>query len=180
MTKKALILIDIQNDYFEGGALQLVNPTPAADTAKRLLAQARAEGDLIVHIQHVSLVDEQPFMKPGTPGIEIHSSVAPLSDEVVVQKHYPNSFWQTDLEAVLKEANITELTIAGMMTHMCVSTTARGAMERGYATTVVTDACATMDLPFNDELIPAETVHKTALAEVANLVQLKTAADLLA
>lgn len=93
----------------------------------------------------------------------------PKGGEVVITKGYPNAFWETELEAVLNQCDVTSIVIVGMMTHMCVSTTTRAAMERGFMVKVIADACATRSLSLFGEDISAEMVHATALAELQML-----------
>lgn len=166
MKNTVLVLIDIQNDYFPNGALVLDGANAAATKANQLLKLFRDKQLPIIHIQHETTKLEMGFMLPSSFGQKLHNSVSPLNNEACFTKHYPNAFWQTELETDLKEKNIENLVIVGMMTHMCVSTTARAAMERGFKTTIIHDACATRSLEFDGEVIPGETVHKTALAEL--------------
>jgi len=166
MKNTALVIIDIQNDYFSNGVLALDGAIDAANKAQNLLDTFRDKQLPIIHIQHETIKQEMGFMLPGSYGQKIHESVEPLAEEVCFTKHYPNAFWQTNLEAYLNEHNIEHLILTGMMTHMCVSTTARAAMERGFRTTIIQDACATSTLEFDGAVIPEETVHKTALAEL--------------
>lgn len=166
MKNLALILIDIQNDYFDQGALTLVGADRAAKNASTLLSLFREKKLPVIHIQHETLKPEMGFMLPGTRGQEIHSIVSPNAEETCLTKHYPNAFWKTELEDKLKEQNITHVVIAGMMTHMCVSTTVRAAMERGFQVTTIQDACATKSLVLDNIEIPADVVHQTALAEL--------------
>lgn len=166
MKNTALIIIDIQNDYFPGGALTLDGADVAAEKAKQLLNVFREQKLPIVHIQHENIKPEMGLMLPGSLGQKINDSVEPEKSETCFTKHYPSAFWQTGLETYLKELNIQHLVIAGMMTHMCVSSTARAAMERGFLTTLIQDACATRAIEFDGALISAETVHKTAFAEL--------------
>ena len=173
MDNTALILIDIQNDYFPGGALALEQPELAAEKAVQLLGMFREQQLPIVHIQHENLKPELPFMRPGSKGQSIHSNVQPMANEQCFIKHYPNAFWNTGLEQYLKDHGITRLVIAGMMTHMCVSSTTRAAMERGFEVTVIQDACATRALELNGIEISSETVHRTSLAELTLIAQVK-------
>ena len=166
MKNTALILIDIQNDYFDGGALTLAGANFAAEKASSLLSMFRTKQLPIIHIQHETLKPEMGFMLPGTEGQKIHASVTPNEGETCLTKYYPNAFWNTELDDKLKAQNITNVVIAGMMTHMCVSTTIRAAMERGFQVTAIQDACATRSLSLGNEEIPANIVHKTALAEL--------------
>lgn len=90
MSKQALIIIDIQNDYFPGGKWTLDGADQAADNAARLLAAARQRGDLVVHVRHEFDTADAPFFTPGSRGAAIHAKVEPLPGEPVVLKH---KFW---------------------------------------------------------------------------------------
>src|SRR5665647_89414 len=106
---RGLLIVDIQRDYFPGGAHPLVAPEAAAERARDLLAAFRAAGDPVVHVQHVWDAPDAAFMRPGTRGIEIHDSVAPLAGEQVVQKTHPNSFLETPLEETLHAAGVDQV-----------------------------------------------------------------------
>jgi len=162
--KTALLVIDIQNDYFPGGKYPLVNPLEAAKNAYELLQCFREQGEYHVHIQHVSRKPDAPFFVSGDRGTDIHDSVAHFEGEPIVQKHNPNSFLETKLLDMLKEWEIERVIITGMMTHMCVDATARAASDFGFQVIVAEDACATRDLQYGDITIPAEHVHKAFLA----------------
>jgi nicotinamidase-related amidase len=183
--KTALILIDIQNDYFPGGKMELVNPLAAAKSAYELL-QCFREHDLYhVHIQHVATKPGATFFLPDDSGADIHDSVAHFEGEPLVIKHHPNSFRETRLDEMLKVNGIERVIITGMMTHMCVDATARAAADLGYKILVAEDACATRDLKYGDTVIPADHVHKAFLAALrsygevmpANQVMARLAAD---
>ena len=118
--KKALIIIDIQNDYFEGGANPLVGSLEASINAKALLKDFREKSLPVIHIQQFSTRAGSTFFIPNTKGAEIHENVMPMSGEKIIAKNYPNSFRETDLLKYLKSNNITDLVICGMMTQMCV------------------------------------------------------------
>ena len=160
---KALLLIDIQKEYFENGALELVNPIAASENAKKLLEHFRKENGTIVHVQHIS-VEGVPFFVPGTKGVEIHENVKPLAREKVIIKQFPNSFRGTDLLEYLQSNEITHLVIAGMMTHMCIDAGTRVAVDFGFECTVIADACATMNLQINGHEVKATDVHNAFLA----------------
>lgn len=165
MNKPALIIIDIQNDYFEGGNIPLVNPVEASVNAGKVLEHFRANNLPIAHIQHVSANPEaMPIFVEGTKGIEIHENVKPLDGEKVFQKYYPNSFRETGLLDYLKANDITEVIITGMMTHMCVDATTRAAFDFGYKCTVIGDTCASRDLEINGKTVKADDVHHAFLA----------------
>ncbi|VAW74796.1 Isochorismatase [hydrothermal vent metagenome] len=177
MKNTALIIIDIQNDYFPGGALTLDRADAAADKASKLLNMFREQKLPIVHIQHENTKLEMGFMLPGTFGQKIKEGLEPNNLETCFTKYYPSAFWQTELETHLKGLNIQHLVIAGMMTHMCVSSTTRAAMERGFLTTIIQDSCATRALEFDGDVISGETVHKTALAELTLISKITSLND---
>lgn len=157
---KALIIIDIQNDYFPNGNMELVNPEKAAGNAVKILDWFRKHHkDNIFHVQHIAANPALGFFLPGTEGAEIHRSIQPLENEDVIIKNFPNSFLKTSLESKLKEKEITEVIIVGMMTHMCIDATVRAAVDLGYVTTLIEDACATRDLSYEGNDVPAELVH---------------------
>ncbi len=162
--KTALLLIDIQNDYFPGGAMELEGTLEAARKAYALL-QCFREHDLPhIHIQHLSTRPGATFFLPGTRGADIHDSVAHFEGEPLVQKHFPNSFRETNLLELLSGWGVERVIITGMMTHMCVDATARAAADLGFQVVVVADACATRTLTYGETAIPADHVHKAFLA----------------
>ena len=162
--QSALILIDLQNDYFPGGAMELVGITQAAAQARELLAARRQARLPIFHIQHVALGPGATFFRPDTPGVEINESVRPLPGEALIQKHYPNAFRETGLLEALNNAGAEEVIICGAMSHMCVDATTRAAFDFGFKCTVIHNACATRDLTFEGLTIPAAQVHGAFMA----------------
>jgi nicotinamidase-related amidase len=160
----ALLLIDLQNDYFPGGAMELADMTRAAAKARDLLAACRQARRPIFHIQHLALGPGATFFRPGTPGAEIHESVRPRSGEPVILKHFPNAFRDTGLLETLKNAGVEEVIICGAMSHMCIDATTRAAFDSGFTCTVIHDACATRDLAFQGLTIPAAQVHGAFMA----------------
>lgn len=166
---QALLIIDIQNDYFPGGAMELVGSPEAGRKAGELLAAFRAGSLPVVHIQHLSTRPGAAFFLPGTTGAEIHPCVAPAGSEPIFRKNYPNSFRDTGLLEYLQENRITSLVIAGMMTHMCVDTTVRAAFDLGFACTLAHDACATRDLVFGGQTTTAEQVQTAYVAALGAL-----------
>jgi nicotinamidase-related amidase len=165
---RGLVIVDIQNDYFPGGGHPLVGPEAAAAAAARLLAGFRSSGDPVFHVRHVWDENEATFMRPGTDGAEIHQGVEPADGEPVISKEHPNSFRDTELEAGLRAAGVDEVVVCGMMTSMCVDATVRAAVDLGFETTVAHDACATCDLEFDGQVVPAASVHAAFLAALAD------------
>ena len=163
---KALLIIDIQNDYFKGGAYELVNPQIASLNAKKLLEKFRDKSLPIFHIQHISTRKNATFFLPNTNGVLIHEDVKRLENEIVISKNFPNSFSKTSLLEELKKQNITELVICGMMTHMCIDATTRAAFDLGFDCIVSYDACCTKDLEFNKNKIMARDVHDSFMASL--------------
>ena len=162
-----LILIDLQNDYFVGGNMELVNIGQATENARRLLKQFRKKNLPIIHIQHISIRPEATFFLSNTKGVEINEMVSPLRDEKIVQKNYPNSFRETELLEILKETKNDTVVICGAMSHMCVDATTRAAFDYGFNCVVVEDACATRNLVFKEKTIKASDVHASFMAALA-------------
>ncbi len=173
--KTSLLLIDIQNDYFPGGKMELVRPLEAAKKAYELLQCFREHHQHHVHIQHVATKPDATFFLPDGHGADIHDSVAHFVGEPLVIKHFPNSFRETNLLELLKAEKTERVVITGMMTHMCVDATARAAADYGFQVIVVEDACATRDLKYKDTTIPADQVHKAFLAALKSYGQVMTA-----
>ena len=165
----ALLIVDIQNDYFPGGAMEVVGAEAAAIQAATLLATFRQRARPIVHIQHIAARPGATFFLPNTVGAEIHEAVLPLTEEVVFQKHFPNSFRETPLLEHLKSLGVDQLVIAGMMTHMCIDTTTRAASDLGFRCYLAHDGCATRTLSFNGVQVAAESVQTAYLAALNGL-----------
>ncbi|MNB84689.1 Streptothricin hydrolase [compost metagenome] len=167
MAKQALIVVDIQNDYFPQGKWPLVGADAAADNAVRLIKAFRDAGDPVVHIRHEFTSAEAPFFTPNSEGAKLHPKVINRADEPVVLKHFVNSFRETELKSILDEQGIKELVVVGSMSHMCVDGITRAAADFGYTVTVIHDACATRDLEFNGVTVPAAQVHAAFMAALA-------------
>ena len=168
MSNQALILVDIQNDYFPGGAMELVRMEEAATNAAKILADARRSGTRVFHIQHIAQNANATFFLPNTAGADHHELVRPADDEVLIQKHYPSAFRETGLAEQLNDENLTELQIVGAMSHMCIDATTRAAFDAGFSCTVVQDACATRDLTFNGRDVDAADVHAAFMAALSS------------
>jgi nicotinamidase-related amidase len=162
--RTALLLVDIQREYFPGGAMPLDGPVEAAVQAGTLLARFRYNHLPAVFVQHVSVNPEAASFRLGCPGVSLYTSIRPLPGEAVVRKHYPNSFRETNLLELLRADEVSRLVICGMMTHMCIDATTRAACDYGFACIVAADACATRDLSFAGEPVPAAMVQRAFLA----------------
>jgi len=164
MTKSALIVVDIQNDYFPGGKWPLVGIDAAADNSARVIAGARDAGDLVVHIRHEFRSADAPFFTPGSKGAEIHPKAMNRDGETVILKHFVNAFRKTGLKELLDGNGITDVVVIGAMSHMCIDAVTRAANDFGYGVTVVHDACASRDLEFNGVTVPAAQAHAAFMA----------------
>ncbi len=161
-----LLLIDMQREYLDG-LLPLPDAAPAVAEAARLLTAARRAGAGIVHVLHRGKASGA--FDPSGTGFTPAPSLAPLEGEAVVEKGLPNAFAGTDLAARLEELGDRPLIVCGFMTHMCVSSTVRAALDRGASPTVVASAAATRALP--DPLggvLEASQIHRAALAALAD------------
>ena len=162
----ALVLIDMQNEYKQG-PVAVSDPAAAMAAAAQLLAAARRSGAPIFHIAHRGRPGGL-FDRQAERG-RIADEVAPRPGEPVIEKELPNAFAGTELAARIEAAGRKELILAGFMTHLCVSSTARSALDLGYWITIDAASCGTRDLPDGrGGVIPAATVHAVALAELAD------------
>ena len=164
MPDTALLIIDIQNDYFPGGAMELEGSDAAGAKAAIAIKSFREKNLPVIHVRHLSVRPGATFFIPGTKGAEIHASVKPNGGEAVIEKNFPNSFRGTALEARLNDSGIKNLVVAGMMTHMCVDASVRHAADLGYKVTLLGDACATRAQSYGGETVPARQVHAAFLA----------------
>lgn len=167
MKKRALIVVDLQNEYLPTGKLPLPGIEAAAANAARVIADARNKGMAVFHIRHEFANGQAPVFVPGTEGVQIQPAVAPVGDEPVIVKNHINAFRQTDLKAQLDARGVEDVVVVGAMSHMCVDAVVRAAADMGYPVTVLHDACATLDLTFGDVSVPAAQVHAAMMAAFA-------------
>lgn len=170
---KALIVIDLQNDYFEGGKFPLWNTDAVLSNIKQAIAKANELNIPVIHVQHVadSSKGMAPFFNEGSTGVAIHDEImAAAPNAPVVIKHFADSFLQTNLEEVLQQLGSEALLICGMMTQNCVTHTAMSDEAKKYQVNVLTDCCTTVD----------EMIHLIALNAMAPKINLALAADVLA
>ncbi len=164
--ESALVLIDCQNEYVTG-ALPLLGIEPALERLADLLVRARAAGTPVIHIQHRGRAGGA-FDLAAERG-QIHQAVAPIEGETIIEKGLPNAFAGTGLHDELQKLGRANLILGGFQTHMCVSATARSALDHGYRTTVAGDCCATRALPDgHGDSLDAETIHRVSLAALAD------------
>ncbi|MFK0206371.1 cysteine hydrolase family protein [Agrobacterium sp. NPDC090283] len=166
MSKRAVIVVDLQKDYLTSGRFALEGIDQVVANAAKIVAAARAAGVKVINIRHENPAGA-PFFASGTEGAEIVPEMTPQADETVITKHYPNSFRDTDLKSVLDAEDITNVVIVGAMSHMCIDATTRAAADLGYGVTVVADACATRNLEFDGKNVAAADVHAAYMAALA-------------
>ncbi|WP_114822137.1 cysteine hydrolase family protein [Chryseobacterium sp. KLBC 52] len=169
MEHTALIIIDVQNDYFPGGKMTLEKAEQAAENARNILEYFRKNNLPVIHIQHISTNEGATFFLPDTEGAKINYMILPREDEKVIIKHFPNSFRETDLLGYLQSKNIKNLVITGMMTDVCVDATTRAAFDFGFTNTIIGDATATRNRELNGEVVKAADVQKSFLAGISAL-----------
>jgi nicotinamidase-related amidase len=165
--KTALLIIDIQNFYFPGGALPLENSEEASLKAGKLLSKFRQDKALVIHVGH-----------NAKKGAEFHEHVKPQKGEKVIYKNEVNCFKNTELLQYLKKNKVEGLVICGMQTHMCLEAGTRAAHDYDFKCIVVHDACATRALTFNNRIVSAEDVHNSTLSTLsktyAKVIDLET------
>jgi nicotinamidase-related amidase len=181
LDRPVLLIIDIQNFYFEGGRIPLSGPIEASLEAKAILGAFRAKKLPVVHIQHMPKGIEKFEAGKTDAQYAIHPNVAPAAGETIIVKHYANSFRETDLADILKKLGAKTLVITGMQTHMCVEAATRHGADLGYDIVLVDDACATRDLKHGETVVPAKSVHAAVLAAMnGTYAKVVTTADVLA
>ena len=167
---KALLVIDLQNDYFPGGKFPLWNTEAVLENIERAINRAKASGIPVVHIQHVAKQGMAPFFNEGTPGAEIHARIlAAAPDAPIVVKEYADSFEKTNLEETLSKLGVTELLVCGMMTQNCVTHTAISKAAEKFDVTILPDCCTTV----------SEILHLIALHAVSTRVKLVASSEAL-
>lgn len=162
---KCLLIIDIQNDYFPGGKMELYNANEAANKAAEVLMDCRMEEIPVIFIQHIADINSSFFL-PDSHGVELHDKVRPLPSELIIQKSYPNAFRETSLLEILHKNQMSEIIICGMMTHMCVDTSVRAAYDLGFDCTLISDACASKELEFDNIRVHPIEVQSSYLAAI--------------
>ncbi|MBV9575466.1 MAG: cysteine hydrolase [Gammaproteobacteria bacterium] len=160
----ALLLLEIQNDYFPNGRTPLEKSLEASTKAQAVLYAFREKKLPIVHVQHISTHPDASYFLPCTKGAEFYPALQPQKGETIIKRHYPNSCKDTALLNHLIKNQINHLVICGMTTHLTVDATVRAAYDLGFSITVLQDACAARQLEFNHAIIPTQSVHYAFLA----------------
>ena len=177
--KQALLIIDVQNDYFSGGKMPLYQPEHALAKINQLEKQFLNENQPIIYIQHIKHTENADFFEHETFGAMLHENLKINEQSIIIEKHFPNSFLETQLLEFLQKRSIEQLVIAGMMTHMCVDSTTRAARELGFQPILIADATATRDLIYDHETVSAEKVQISFLSALQNFAQVQTTSEFL-
>lgn len=167
-SRVVLLIVDIQNFYFPGGKSELVNPVPAAQNAAKLLEHFRNNQLLVVHVGH-----------QAAEGQEFYPLVKPAEGEAVFMKSTVNAFVGNGLLEYLQGQQVSKLVICGMQTHMCVEAAVRAAADYGFRVTLIHDACATKDLKWENQTIPAKMVHLSTLATLRSYAKVMSTKEFL-
>ncbi|CAM3139615.1 cysteine hydrolase family protein [Vibrio diazotrophicus] len=172
MNKTALLVIDIQNDYFPGGKFPLWKTDKILINIKELIAKANQKHVPVFLIQHLSSAPKgmAPFFEKGSEGANIHPEIMAMCPNAeVIQKQHADSFYQTHLDKLLEKFDIEDLLICGMMTQNCVTHTAISKKAEKYKVSIIEDCCTTTDA----------MIHKMALNAASPRVHLVTFSEAL-
>ncbi len=172
MSKTALLVIDLQNDYFINGKYPLWNSGEILINVKAAIRKARIQNMPVILIKHEANPEKgmAPFFNRGTEGVEIHPDIlAEAGESEVVVKSYADGFFQTNLQKILEQQGVEKLLICGMMTQNCVTHTAISESAKPYDVSVLADCCTTVD----------EMIHKIALNAISTRIPLVTAEQVL-
>ena len=173
--ERALLVIDVQNEYFTG-ALPITHPAGHLETILRVMDESAGKIPIVI-IQHHFPQPDKPFFQRGSDGWQLHPEVAKRPRDLLVEKTLPGSFTGTPLEDWLRERGIQTMAIAGYMTHMCCDTTARQAVHRGFAVEFLRDATGTLPLSNSAGQVTAEELHRSILCAQQMLLSEVITAD---
>ncbi|QSB39180.1 isochorismatase family protein [Pseudomonas hygromyciniae] len=166
MAKQALILIDIQNDYFPQGKWPLAGVEAAADKAQQLLQAFRQAGDAVIHVRHEFTSDDAPSSRQVRRRA-LASQGAERKRRTGGTQAFCKCLSPNQPARSAEQRSITDLVVVGSMSHMCIDAVVRAAADYGYTVTVIHDACATRDLEFNGKTVAAAQVHEACMASLA-------------
>lgn len=179
MMKQALLVIDVQNDYFPTGKMELRHPEMALQNIKQLENYFFNHDLPIIYIQHIKHEPKATFFQVGTQGVKLHKDLKANAKSIIIEKHFPNSFYRTNLEQTLYALGVEQLVICGMMTQMCVDSTTRASNELQFNPILIKDAVATKDLTFDGKTIKADAVQASFLASLSNFACISSTAEFL-
>ena len=165
--KRALIVVDVQNEYFSGGALPITYPPKSFEQIKTAIAEAQKAGEIIVFVQHTSLKENAGAFVRGSHLWEFHDEIKVLKPDLHIEKNHASSFVGTDLSYRLRSLGVDTVTIVGYMTQNCCDATARDASQLGFTVEFLSDANGTLDFENNAGKVSAEELHRSFLVAQA-------------
>lgn len=164
--KSALLVIDVQNEYFTG-KLPVTYPAGSLDNIIRAIKAARKKNIPVIAVQHSSPSMDAATFRKGTEEWKLHSKIEEAGYDHLIEKNLPGSFTGTDLEAWLRERDIDTVVITGYMTQMCCDTTARQAVHLGFSVKFLSDATGTLQISNYAGMVKAEELHRAILVTQA-------------
>jgi nicotinamidase-related amidase len=164
--KRALLIIDVQNEYFTG-LLPVTHPQGSLENITKAIETAHSNSIPVIVIQHTAPQENSSTFRKGTEGWKLHPKIAGEGYDHIIEKSLPGSFTGTDLEAWLRDRNIDTLVIAGYMTQMCCDTTSRQAVHMGFSVEFLSDATGTLQISNYAGTITAEELHRAILVTQA-------------
>ena len=171
VAQRALVVIDVQKDYFPGGVWALPDAERTLPHIASLIERSRSRGEPVVFIQHVTPAGS-PVFAQGTPGMEFAAGLDVRPGDPVFQKRHPSSFQDTGLAAWISKEGVRELDVCGYMTHMCCDTTTRESYSRGFSVRLFSDATAARELVVEGSKMPHDTVHRVSLGALSRFAKI--------
>ena len=164
MSKRALIVIDVQNEYFDG-ALPITDPPSeqSLENIGRAMEAATEAGVPVIVVRHGTKDASEGIFLEGSHAWELHPEVERRARDFLIDKTLPGSFTDTELGSVLEDAGVDTVAITGYMTHMCVDTTSRQAAHLGLAVEILSDATGTLPLENSGGSALGEELHRATL-----------------
>lgn len=145
---RALLVIDVQNDYFPGGAYPQWHAEAVLERIEKVIKKAKEKHIPIILVQHTSGSSDKKasFFNEGTIGVQIHPRIVQaVSKPIIIKKSFADSFYETNLEEILANLNASELFICGMMTQNCITHTALSQAADKYTIKIIPDCCTSVD-----------------------------------
>jgi nicotinamidase-related amidase len=164
VSKRALIVIDVQNEYFDG-ALPISDPPSGTslENIGKAMEAAKAAGVPVIVVRHTDSEEDAKIFRKGSHAWELHPEIERRERDHLVDKTLPGSFTDTPLGDILASDGVDTVSITGYMTHMCVDTTARQAAHRGLAVEILNDATGTLPLENSGGSATGEELHRATL-----------------
>lgn len=171
------MIIDVQNDYFKNGKMELENPEKALEKINKLEDKFIELNLPIIYIQHINYRENATFFTHNTAGVNLHERLKTRENSIIIEKQFPNSFKDTLLLGTLQSLGVEQVVITGMMTHMCIDSTTRAASELNYKPILISDATSTKNLTYLEEEVPARYVQLSYLSALRNFALVETTTE---